>query len=468
MVKAKTFASLFSGGGGADLGAIAAGLVPIWGVEYDENIAACYRANIGYIIVSDVSDVDFSLLPRPDVLHASPVCKNFSNAKSNGEESDDDLRSADAVCRAISTLRPSVVTLENVFQYRGSTSFKNILKCLKDQGYQTDYWHLNAADWGVPQTRKRLILVAALDFKPYRPQPTHDKKNYGGFSDIKRWVGWYEAIEDLTPTLPESKFANWQMTRLPKHLTDVLIGGGNRSQSFLDFAKEHRPDTPGKRLREQPSQAVSATASGDMRAFLVDGKLGNYSSNMTVRDGDERFIAVTTSHNQRDLKGFIVNTREQHAGGDVTAVEGDKPVYGLVASSSPSRHKAFLVNSAFPASNGKKHYEDIEPSFTVDTTTESHAKAFLVNESSTMEIRPAHAPAATQVANGRNGGQGQRAWLDSGRVVKMTPRALARFQSFPDSYILPEKTRLACEIIGNAVPCLLYQRVIEAQVDLFK
>lgn len=55
-----------------------------------------------------------------------------------------------------------------------------------------------------------------------------------------------------------------------------------------------------------------------------------------------------------------------------------------------------------------------------------------------------------------------RAWLSQGRVVKMTPRALARFQSFPDWYQLPEKTALACRIIGNAVPPLLAAAVFRS------
>ena len=65
----------------------------------------------------------------------------------------------------------------------------------------------------------------------------------------------------------------------------------------------------------------------------------------------------------------------------------------------------------------------------------------------------------------------RRAWLFNGRVVAMTPRCLARFQSFPDSYILPDPNwltganDLACRVIGNAVPPLLYQRVIEAQLN---
>jgi DNA (cytosine-5)-methyltransferase 1 len=76
-------------------------------------------------------------------------------------------------------------------------------------------------------------------------------------------------------------------------------------------------------------------------------------------------------------------------------------------------------------------------------------------------IRNGDEPAPTQGNTDRVGNQ-PRAWLSFGHVVKMTPRALARFQSFPDWYILPDKASLACTVIGNAVPPLLYQRVIEA------
>jgi DNA (cytosine-5)-methyltransferase 1 len=60
----------------------------------------------------------------------------------------------------------------------------------------------------------------------------------------------------------------------------------------------------------------------------------------------------------------------------------------------------------------------------------------------------------------RGGQQNQRGFV-GGRVVQMTPRALARFQTFPDWYELPEKKALACRVIGNAVPCLLYQKIVE-------
>ena len=75
-----------------------------------------------------------------------------------------------------------------------------------------------------------------------------------------------------------------------------------------------------------------------------------------------------------------------------------------------------------------------------------------------MGMVDAHTPAMTMVSSSR--AANTRAWLASGRVVKMTPRALARFQSFPDNYALPDRASLACCILGNAAPPLLMRAVV--------
>lgn len=53
------------------------------------------------------------------------------------------------------------------------------------------------------------------------------------------------------------------------------------------------------------------------------------------------------------------------------------------------------------------------------------------------------------------------AFLNQRHVYEMTPRALARFQSFPDSYVLPDRASLACTVIGNAVASLMMRRIVE-------
>jgi DNA (cytosine-5)-methyltransferase 1 len=398
----KTFGTLFSGGGGVDVGLMAAGLTPLWAVEYDADIAAVYRQNIGeHMHVADVRQVDYSTLAPVDWLHASPVCTRASVANAGAVESDEDVQTAQAVVRAIDTLRPDVFTLENVWGYRDFAAFRLILNALGAGGYFYDFEHVNCADFGVPQTRKRLLLRASRGLLPALPQPVP-------------WVGWYEAIVDLVPTLPESKLAPWQLARLPVELRETVLlemQDGQRSEATLRAAHEptftisasmaSRPSHTaavlvsnakteygdGMALVSEPAWSVTSNTQGRSRALLVPGLLNDESSSMTTRNGDAPAITVTTSHNQRDLR------------------------------------------------------------------------AVLINESSSMEVRSAYELAATQVSSERTAAQ--RAVLGGSRVVAMTPRCLARFQSLPDWYVLPDRRTLAAKVIGNMVPPLLMQRIAE-------
>lgn len=416
-----TGGTYFSGGEGVGVAMRAAGIEHKFGVEYDNAIADVARANGFDVLTADVRTIDPAALPYVDLFHASPVCKNASNAKSDGKESPEDIETAQAVSRYIEHHKPRVFTLENVWGYRTFEAFAGILKTLSDCGYKWDYWHLNSADYGVPQTRKRLILIASLDFQPTKPRETHTDKPLPMFETLAPWIGWYEAIEDLIPTLPPSAFAQWQLDRLPEEIANVLIGGGNRSKSFLEFAKENRPDTPGKRFEAEPSQLVSATASSDMRAFIM-------------------------------------------AGGDEWAppIDGENRIFTITESKARHPSRAFLSDSLNYSSSRPNRFED-EPAQTVVVHSSKHPppRAFIMpNEnSSSSVVREAGEPSPTVGATARVGNV-SRAWLDSGRVAKMTPRALARFQSVPDSYILPSKTSLACTVIGNMVPPKLYEAVI--------
>lgn len=327
----KTFATMFSGFGGADVGLMAAGLRPLWGVEYDADIAGVYRHNIGdHVIIDDVRNVDYSLLPHVDWLHASPSCVRASVANVDATESAEDTEAAQAVVRALLAHKPQVFTLENVWGYRNFSAFRLILDTIGDMGYFYDFEHVNSADFGVPQTRRRLILRATRGLLPPLPLPVP-------------WVGWYEAIADLLPTLPDSKLAPWQLARLRDGVKGTL---------------------------------------------LVDGKLGSESTNMTTRNGEAPCFTVTTSHNQRDMRAVLVN--------------GDNG----------SRDLSILPNE--------------QPSFAIRDGARTISRAITPH-----------------------------------RIVAMTPRCLARFQSFPDWYQLPDKRSLAAKGIGNAVPPLLMQRIAE-------
>ncbi|AUB43525.1 DNMT1, DNA (plasmid) [Nostoc flagelliforme CCNUN1] len=234
---------LFAGGGGIEAGMVQAGIRPVIAVEFDPTkpdlsraIAKIHHRNFSkygcriiQLTVQEVAQSGFIGFPRrPDYLHASPVCANFSQAHTakagKGGETTDDLTAAIAVAKAIRQLQPRVFTLENVPRYQNSQSFSIILSALEQEGYLVDYSVVNMADFGLPQARRRLVLVASRGFRVALPSGTIP-------------CGWYEAIVYLIPTMTDSQLLPKQRQALEKFLagnapTPLLIERvGGRTES---------------------------------------------------------------------------------------------------------------------------------------------------------------------------------------------------------------------------------------------
>lgn len=335
------FASLFSGFGLADIGAKQAGCDLSWAIEIDPQIAEVSRQLNHTVHYQSVTETNFSKLEKPDILWASPPCINFSAAKVGGKETGIDLELAIAIIEAVKTFEPTYFFLENVEAYKRSKSLAMIENTLFSLGYWCDRQVLNSADLGAPQTRRRLILRAVKGaFIPHLPSAVP-------------WVGWYEAIADLIPELPETELANWQIERLPDWL--------------------------------------------DVHDSVV------IESNNTIRDCTVR------------LKDECFPT--------VKATMMRRPV---------TVPKAILIdgqNARSPQKGGLNYRVKTNPSFSQSASASD-----------------------------------RRAWLNQNRIVAMTPRALARFQTLPDWYELPSSKQLACKGIGNGVPCLMVQEIIKATV----
>ena len=207
LMKAGTY---FSGGGLVEEGL--KGIIdPVVAVEYDRKISGVYRNNFGqHIVTADVRDVDPKELVKHidgevEYFHASPVCKNYSQAKSNGGEVELDKETAKSTADFIDAVKPRVVTIENVKGYKDSEAMKIITKALDKNGYKWDADVYNAADFGGYTSRERLIVRAVKEGE----LPEKPKKQ-------PRKGGWLEAVEDILPTLTEKKsgVAPWMDTRL--------------------------------------------------------------------------------------------------------------------------------------------------------------------------------------------------------------------------------------------------------------
>lgn len=400
---ARRGATLYSGGGGVEA-MLKDSIDFCFAAEYDPAIAAVYAQNIGpHVQVAKVEEIDFSLWGELDYGHGSPVCKEYSQAKTGGKEGESDMTGAMAICRFLRACKPRVFTLENVQGYAKGAAYRLICQCLSDMGYM---WHaevLNSANFGVPQTRRRLILRAVRDaLLPGLPAP-------------KPWVGWYAAIEDLLPTLPASQFAPWQLERLPQEMQGELIFCNNDPEWGLPYKRG-----------AEPMPTITTQTGPRTRAFIVGGQYSNPNTSA------ERIVQNEDAEN---------------------------PIWTVTPGSGKDT-RAWLI----PGANDFRIQSDEKPAVTV-TGNASRIRALLVhaNDMRNMPTREAGEPAFTITAGSNNTHAPDtkpRAWLAAGRVVKMTPRALARFQSLPDWYELPEKNSLACTVIGNAVPSLMMAEIV--------
>lgn len=242
----KVSADLFSGCGGVAQGMKQAGYTHAWGLEFDPAIAEIYQANHGQVYVQNILDADPFKFEKVDLLHASTVCKSFSPANAEKGEKQLDIDCAIKTAEFIKALQPPTFTLENVQAYGKSKAFNIIVEMLYSQSYWVNYQTLNAADFGVPQSRRRLILIAVKSgFIPSLPLP-------------EKHIGWYEAIADLIPTCDRRELADWQ-----KNLTKGI------SKPFVMSSTEQRADTI--RYAHQPIFTIKAS-DRDPRALIETGE----------------------------------------------------------------------------------------------------------------------------------------------------------------------------------------------------
>lgn len=164
--------SLFSGAGGMDLGFLNAGFEIIWANDFFEDAVNSYRKNIGkHIIHGDITKISSADIPEgADVIIGGFPCQGFSVA--NTKRSMEDKRNFlyKEMLRIISDKRPKFFVAENVkglLSIEGGKVFdmiKSDFENLKDKdgnviGYKVDAKILNAAEYGVPQARERVVII---------------------------------------------------------------------------------------------------------------------------------------------------------------------------------------------------------------------------------------------------------------------------------------------------------------------
>lgn len=160
--------SLFSGCGGMDLGFEKAGFNIVWANDFDADAQAVYSLNLGQIDNRDILTVGENEIPDGDILTAGFPCQPFSNAGNRKGVHDSRGMLYKECLRIIERKMPKAIVFENV---KGLLSTKYIdgrnladvivedLTNMNGIGYNVVYQLINAADYGVPQNRQRVLFV---------------------------------------------------------------------------------------------------------------------------------------------------------------------------------------------------------------------------------------------------------------------------------------------------------------------
>jgi len=267
--------SLFSGGGGLDIGFHDAGFNIVECNELEKDFAATLLENSkpgkrlfgSKVICKDICDYDPNLT-NIDFIIGGPPCQTFSaaGARAAGVNGTDDDRGNlfKEYARLLKKFKPRGFLFENVYRIIGAQGGKpwtQIQEAFKDAGYKLHWRILDAADYGVPQFRERLIIVGLKDGDYQFPYPTHgpdsqDKREfYSAGHAIKGVSPEVEGaairgrhghlLNDIPPGLNYSFY-----TERMKHPTPYF---GWRSK-FSDYLYKADPETPVRTIKAQGGQ----------------------------------------------------------------------------------------------------------------------------------------------------------------------------------------------------------------------
>ena len=260
--------SLFSGAGGLDLGFKKAGFDIVWANDFDKDAVATYKLNIGNeCVCGDISTIGSGSIPDCDIMIGGFPCQGFSVANTKRNVLDERNQLYLQYIRILKDKKPKMFVAENV---KGILSIgkgeiiKAIIEDFSQAGYNVKYKLLNAADYGVPQRRQRVIIVGVrkdLNIGFEYPAPTHSEKGENG---LRKWVTVTEAFAHIPdPDGPEGD-------KVPNNVY-------SKYKMVMNGYLGKRPTAPDK-------PAPTVTARGDRKGGVVVLPHPNGKRRMTIRE----------------------------------------------------------------------------------------------------------------------------------------------------------------------------------------
>ena len=278
--------SIFSGCGGFDLGLIRAGAGGQVIGAYDVSEAACRnyeRIMPGHQVTqADLTRLNPRFLPDADMIIGGPPCQAFSEGNADRPGEGSVLNLWPTTLNIVKVKRPARFLFENV---RGLVKdhpayFWSLLNDFRLMGYNVDWKLLNAADYGVPQTRHRVFIAG---WRPglmtwQWPEPTHHNRPYQEtlWGDAKRpWVSWDVALSDwLREEHERCDLPPWIMKKVGREMgggsgkgrVGRPLPGSGHLERYENLATSRQTSFHGnyRTAKREPGQSAGGTNDGEL------------------------------------------------------------------------------------------------------------------------------------------------------------------------------------------------------------